>query len=151
MALLPPPAPALGLLGRTIIFLLVLYAMYGLAIAVKYLRIWRTARDAGAPLGLADIVRLRYRKVDPYEIIEAYRLANLAELDLSIDDLERHHRHGGHIVAVVEALRMARQGRIRATWDALCRQDLSGENVVQAMKKRVEPPPGPRPPARSDT
>ena len=49
------------LFTKILLFLLALYAVYFLWIMVRYLRTWAAARKAKAPLGLAAIIRMRWR------------------------------------------------------------------------------------------
>ena len=126
------------LFTKILLFLLALYAVYFLWIMVRYLRTWAAARKAKAPLGLAAIIRMRWRHVDPGEVVEAYGLARQAGLDPTVDQIELHVTKGGSVLRVIEALRLATTTKIRLNWPDLCQRDLAGEDVIQVVQKRIE-------------
>ena len=123
----------------TILYILAwVFGLYALAIILKYLFTWRAARRAGASIGLGGLIAMRSRKVNPRIVVDAYVAARNAGVDVAIEDIERHHSHGGRVENVIEALRLASPRRLRVTWRDLCRQDLAGQDVVEAIRKRIE-------------
>ena len=129
---------AMGLLKWIVLVLALLYLAYALTVVARYLKIRRAARDSGAPLGLRDLIAMRWRKVDPVFIIEAYDEAHRAGLDLTCEQIEHHLSQGGDVNRVIEALIIVNARGLRDRWKDLCRRDLSGENVLKIVKKRVE-------------
>jgi len=127
-----------SLLGNIVVVVVAMFALYLVVIIIKYVQIWRQARVAEAPLSFGDVVKMRWRQVDPRVIVTAFRTAKMAELDLTIEKLEQHLRHGGRVVEVVEAMGLAKANNIRASWPDLCRTDLQGENPLQQIRKRVQ-------------
>lgn len=127
----------MSLFTKILLVLLVLYALYFLWIVVRYLRIWSASRRAGAPLGLASIMRMRRRRVDPGEVIEVYGLVRQAGLDVTVAQIELHVTKGGRVLRVIEALRLASTTKIRLKWRDLCQRDLAGEDVVQVVQERI--------------
>ena len=127
----------MSLLVWIVLVLALLYLAYALTVVSRYLRIRRAARDAGAPLGLRDLIAMRWRKVDPVFIIEAYDKAHRVSLDLTCEQLEHHLSQGGDVNRVIEALSIVNARGLRDRWKDLCRRDLAGENVVEIVKKRV--------------
>ena len=128
----------MSLFNKILLVLLVIYALYALWVVLRYLRFWSAARRAGAPLGLAAIIRMRWRRVDPGEVVEVFGLAREAALDVTIDQIERHVTQGGRVLRVIEALRVASTTKIRMKWRDLCQRDLAGEDVVQIVQDRIK-------------
>ena len=134
----PTSMVAMILLVKIVMALVVIFAAYGVAIIVKYVLIWRQARAAEAPIGFGDVVKMRWRNIDPRVIITAFRTARMAQLDLTVGKLEQHLRHGGRVSDVVEAMGLAKAHNIRASWPDLCRTDLEGHNPLQQIRLRVQ-------------
>lgn len=128
----------MSLFQKIILVLLVVYTFYALWIILKYLRTLAAARRAGTPLGLKAIVRMRWCKVDPAEVIEVYGLSREVGLDVAVDQIERHVSQGGRVLRVIEALRLASTTKMRLKWRDLCQRDLAGEDVVQVVKDRMK-------------
>ena len=129
---------AISLLGWIVRVLAVLYALYALAVVVKYVRMHRASRKVGAPLSYGDLIRMRWRKIDPTEVIEAFDLSRQERLDLPLDEIERHHVHGGRVFHVIEAMALAQSRKMRTSWRDLCQRDLGGEDVVQHIQDRID-------------
>ena len=129
---------AMSMLRWIILGLAVLYGLYLLVVLGKYIMMYLTSRKAGAALGFGDLIRMRWQKLDPMEIIEAFDLAQQERLDLDIDQIQRHHAQGGRIFFVIEALALAKSRGIRTTWRDVCQRDLNGENVVEYIQVRID-------------
>ena len=132
------PLLALGLLGWLLVVVGVIWSIVALGIVIKYLLLWRAARLIEAPLTLGEIIAMRRRKVDPRVIIHGFGAAKEAQLDLTVNQIERHVSHGGRAMQVIEALTLAQSEKVRATWTELCRRDLNSKDVLRSIQKRVE-------------
>ena len=130
-------AGTFALLWQIIGALVLMYLLYASMIVVRYVFLWRHAQRVGAPMGLGEVVSLRWQRVNVNEIIDAWELLGQSELGISIQDLVRHHKQGGRIGQVVEALCLARSRDMRASWKDLCKRDLQGENIIAAIEQRV--------------
>ena len=129
---------AMSMLTWIVLGLAVLYALYALVVLAKYVLMHRASRKAGAALGFGELIRMRWQKLDPMEIIEAFDLAQKERLDLQIDQIQRHTVQGGRVFSVIEALALAKSRGIRTTWRDVCQRDLNGENVVQYIQDRID-------------
>lgn len=127
-----------GPLGWILVVLFILYGLYAVSLVARYALMRRASRRAGAPLDLVDLIKMRWRKVNPYEIIDAYEHSVAADLKLTVEQIEEHVIHGGRVDRVVQALALARSRNMRAEWGDLCQRDLDGENVVGMIQKRIE-------------
>ena len=124
---------------KTILLIIAcVFVLYTLAVVVKYMFMLRRGRQAGAAIGLGDLIAMRMRKVDPGTVVDAYLTARNAGVDVNINDVERHQSHGGRVENVIEALRLAATRQLRVTWRDLCQQDLNGDNVVELIRNRLK-------------
>ena len=128
----------LGLLGKILVGLAIVYLLVVLGMIGKYLMLWRTAKRAGAGLSLTDILAMRRRKVNPREVIGAFREAVEFRLELSVQQIEQHHSHGGRVYGVIEAMALAKSNEVRVSWADLCRRDLAGQDVASYVNNRIE-------------
>jgi len=127
---------ALAVVG--IIILLVL----GL-IMINFFGLWIQARAAGAPVSLANLVLMRFRKVHPGIIVNCRITAAKAGLNYTTDQLEAHYLAGGDIVNVVLALVAAEKAGISLPFDRACAIDLAtkdtGKTVLEAVRTSINP------------
>lgn len=132
------PILALATWGWIVCVLAVAWSSIGLGLCLRFVMVWRAARRANAPLTFGEIIAMRRRKVDPGLIIQAYHEAKEHRLKLTINQIERHHAHGGRVLHVIDALQLAESNKIRASWTDLCRRDLNSEDLVASIRKRIE-------------
>ena len=121
-----------------VLALVCMYALYTLVVLGKYLMIRRAGRRAGVPLSFGNLIAMHRRKINPWVIIDAYKVVKQSELDVRIEQIEQHHTHGGRVEHVIEALRLAKSRNLRITWHDLCQQDLASHDVVQIIQKRID-------------
>ena len=121
-----------------ILILVVAYAFYFTVVLINYVGIWRAARAVAAPLTLGDIIKMRWSKIDPRVIIEAYQASTQHHLELTIEQIRQHYSRGGRVPQVIKAMGLARSHKIRASWKDYCQRDLHGENVLQEVHEKIE-------------
>lgn len=130
------PSLAIAVVG------IVLLLIVGL-IMINFFGLWIQARAAGAPVSLANLVLMRFRKVHPGVIVNSRITAAKAGLDYSTDQLEAHYLAGGDVVNVVLALVAAEKAGISLPFDRACAIDLAtkdtGKTVLEAVRTSINP------------
>ncbi len=101
--------------------------------------LWWQSILSNAPVGLLQIIFMRFRKVPPSVIVTMRITAKKAGIELSADELEAHYLAGGDVVRVVQALISAHKANITLPFDRACAIDLAGRNVKEAVDTSVNP------------
>ena len=119
-------------------------ALVAFVLAAKYARLWIQSITTGAGIGIFDLLRMTFRKVNPTIIVRSKIMAVQAGLDelddISTKALEAHYLAGGNVPLVIRAMIAARKAKIidlkfkRAT--AI---DLAGRNILEAVQTSVYP------------
>ena len=103
------------------------------------LGLWVTARASGASVKISSLVGMRFRRISPQKIVNAYIKACKAGLDITTDMLETHYLAGGNVERVINALISAKQASIDLSFTTACAIDLAGRDVLQAVQMSVLP------------
>jgi uncharacterized protein YqfA (UPF0365 family) len=101
--------------------------------------LWWQSLLSKAPVGLVQIVFMRFRKVNPAVIVNNRITGVKAGLELSPDDLEAHYLAGGRVGRVVNALVASSKANITLDFDRACAIDLAGRDVLDAVSTSVNP------------
>jgi len=101
--------------------------------------LWWQSILSNAPVGLLQIIFMRFRKVPPSVIVTVRITAKKAGIELSADELEAHYLAGGDVVRVVQALISAHKANISLPYDRACAIDLAGRDVKEAVGTSVNP------------
>ena len=127
---------SLEVIGLSIVGLLVL----GVVILIwSAFWLWWQSILSNAPVGLLQIIFMRFRKVSPSVIVTVRITAKKAGIDLSADELEAHYLAGGRVDRVVQALISASKANIALSYDRSCAIDLAGRDVLEAVDTSVNP------------
>ena len=103
------------------------------------LGLWINARASGAPVKIVSLIGMRFRRISPQKIVNAYIKARKAGLDVTTDMLETHFLAGGNVERVINALISAKQASINLSFTTACAIDLAGRDVLQAVQMSVLP------------
>ena len=101
--------------------------------------LWWQSILSNAPVGLFQIIFMRFRKVNPAVVVTSRITAKKAGIDLSADELEAHVLAGGHVTRVVQSLISAHKANIKLSYDRACAIDLAGRDVKEAVDTSVNP------------
>lgn len=123
----------IGVIVLAVILLIVFFSRY------VPLMLWINARASGSPVKMSRLIGMRFRRISPQKIVNAYIMANKAGLDITTDMLENHLLSGGNVERVVNALISARQAGINLSFQTARAIDLAGRDVLQAVKMSVVP------------
>ena len=101
--------------------------------------LWWQSVLSNAPVGLFQIIFMRFRKVNPSTIVVSRITAKKAGIELSGDELEAHYLAGGSVTRVVQSLISAHKADIPLSYDRACAIDLAGRDVKEAVGTSVNP------------
>ena len=122
-------------------FIIIVVAILIAAVFFRYvpLGLWINARASGAPVKIISLIGMRFRRISPQKIVNAYIKARKAGLDVTTDMLETHFLAGGNVERVINALISAKQASINLSFTTACAIDLAGRDVLQAVQMSVLP------------
>ena len=122
-------------------FIVVAVVIILAAIFFRYvpLGLWINAKASGAGVRIFSLVGMRFRRISPQKIVNAYIKARKAGLDVTTDMLETHYLAGGNVERVINALISAKQASITLSFTTACAIDLAGRNVLEAVQMSVNP------------
>ena len=122
-------------------FVIVAVALLLVAVFFRYvpLGLWINARASGASVKIISLIGMRFRRISPQKIVNAYIKARKAGLQITTDMLETHFLAGGNIERVINALISAKQASINLFFTTACAIDLAGRDVLQAVQMSVLP------------
>jgi uncharacterized protein YqfA (UPF0365 family) len=125
--------------GGTIVVIIV--AVVALMIIARFIPIglWITAFASGVRLSFLNLFGMRFRRVDPRQIVLPLIAATKAGLKLDVDDLEAHYLAGGNVGRVVAALISADKANIELPFQQAAAIDLAGRDVKEAVETSVNP------------
>lgn len=122
-----------------IVIIVALFVLIFGGLALRFINLWVQALLSGAHVGLAELIGMWLRKVDPRIIVLARIRAVKAGLPVATSQLETHYLAGGHVNSVVNALIAAHRAKIQLPWDTACAIDLAGRDIVEAVQTSVNP------------
>ena len=123
-----------------ILIILLVVAIFILALVGQVFGLWFQALFARAKVGLRELIGMKFRKVDPRTIVHSKIQAVQAGLEfISTRDLESHYLAGGRVRNVVVALIAANRADIDLTWKTATAIDLAGRDILEAVQTSVNP------------
>lgn len=126
-------------MNTVLLIILAVGAIIFLFFVGSSLSLWMQALISGAPVGLFNIVFMRFRKVPPKLIVEANIMAIKTGLQITTDELESHFLAGGNVLRVIQALIAADKANIPLVFKRAAAIDLAGRNVLEAVQMSVNP------------
>jgi uncharacterized protein YqfA (UPF0365 family) len=125
--------------GGTLVVIVV--AALLLMVVARFIPIglWITAYASGVRLSFLNLFGMRFRRVDPREIVLPLIAATKAGLTLNVNELEGHYLAGGNVRRVVAALISADKANIALPFQQAAAIDLAGRDVKEAVETSVNP------------
>ena len=119
-------------------------ALVFFAIFARYARMWIQSVTTGAGIGIFDLLRMTFRKVNPSIIVRSKIMAVQAGLDesegLTTKALEAHYLAHGNVPLVIRAMIAARKAKIvELNFKRATAIDLAGRNILEAVQTSVYP------------
>jgi uncharacterized protein YqfA (UPF0365 family) len=115
-----------------------------LAIFTRFARLWIQSVMTGAGIGILDLMRMWFRKVNPNVILRSKIMAVQAGLDedeeISTKALEAHYLAGGNLPLVIRSMIAAKKAKIiDLSFKRATAIDLAGRNILEAVQTSVYP------------
>jgi uncharacterized protein YqfA (UPF0365 family) len=124
---------------------IVLYIVIGIAalifivLFIKFFGLWFRALLSGAPVGIAKLIGMWLRKVNPSVIVDSRIMLKKAGIPIETDLLETHYLARGNVLRVSMALVAANKANIPLNFQRAAAIDLAGRDVLDAVKTSVNP------------
>lgn len=121
---------------------LVLLAAF--AIVARFFRLYIQSVTTGAGIGIWDLLRMTFRKVNPTVIVRSKIMAVQAGLTndegVTTRALEAHYMAGGNVPLVIRSMIAARKAKIiELDFKKATAIDLAGRNILEAVQTSVYP------------
>ncbi len=127
-------------IGSIVMVVLGVVILVLLLIIAQFFRLWLQAFMSKADVGLADLIGMRLRKVDPNSIVLAkIQLVKAGVHDVGVNDLESHYLAGGRVPNVSRAMIAANRAVLDLDWKKACAIDLAGRDIIDAVQTSVNP------------
>ncbi|HEX9164800.1 MAG TPA: flotillin-like protein FloA [Gemmatimonadales bacterium] len=128
-------------LGPGLLLAMVFLAILAVVIVLRFIPIglWITALASGVRVSFMTLFGMRFRKVNPSNIVNPLINAHKAGLALPINALEAHYLAGGNVERVVRALISADKAGIPLDFKQATAIDLAGRDVFEAVQVSVNP------------
>jgi uncharacterized protein YqfA (UPF0365 family) len=120
---------------------LIFLALLAVIIFFRFIPIglWITALASGVRVSFMTLFGMRFRKVNPANIVGPLIMGHKAGLVLPVDALEGHYLAGGSVDRVVRALISADKAGIALDLKQATAIDLAGRDVFEAVQVSVNP------------
>ena len=134
--------------GNTLFLVIAIAALIAfivfLAIFARFARLWVQSVTTGAGIGIFDLMRMWFRKVNPTVITRCKIMVVQSGLDdeeeISTKALEAHYLAGGNVPLVIRAMIAARKAKIiELSFKRATAIDLAGRNILEAVQTSVYP------------
>jgi uncharacterized protein YqfA (UPF0365 family) len=120
------------------------FVLVFLAVFTRFARLWIQSVMTRAGIGMVDLIRMWFRKVNPTVIVRSKIMAVQAGLDeeeeISTKAIEAHYLAGGNVPLVIRAMIAARKAKIiELSFKRATAIDLAGRNILDAVQTSVYP------------
>jgi uncharacterized protein YqfA (UPF0365 family) len=106
---------------------------------IKFFGLWFRALLSGAPVGIAKLIGMWLRRVNPSAIVDSRIMLSKAGIPIDTDLLETHYLARGNVLKVSMALVAANKANIPLSFQKAAAIDLAGRDVLDAVKTSVNP------------
>jgi uncharacterized protein YqfA (UPF0365 family) len=124
---------------------LILYIFIGIiaivfiVLFIKFFGLWFRALLSGAPVGIAKLIGMWLRRVNPSAIVDSRIMLSKAGIPIDTDLLETHYLARGNVLRVSMSLVAANKANIPLSFQKAAAIDLAGRDVLDAVKTSVNP------------
>jgi uncharacterized protein YqfA (UPF0365 family) len=125
-------------------FVALIFGLVILMVFARYARLWIQSVTTGAGIGIFDLIRMSFRKVNSTVITRSKIMAVQAGIDesdgLTTKALEAHALAGGNVPLVIRSMIAARKAKIiNLGFKQATAIDLAGRNILEAVQTSVYP------------
>jgi uncharacterized protein YqfA (UPF0365 family) len=126
-----------------VIGILVILALIGVSILLRFASLYVRAMVSGAPVGMGKLIGMRLRGVPAALIVDTRITAVKAGIDIPSDLLEGHYLAGGNVENTIKAIVAADKAGIELDFNRACAIDLAtrgtGKTVLEAVTTSINP------------
>src|SRR3954469_20049765 len=142
-----PAGPGGALRSNTLLLVVLIgaliVALAFFAIFARYFRLWIQSVTTSAGIGILDLLRMTFRKVNPTIITRSKIMAVQAGIydseGLTVKALEAHYLAGGNVPLIIRSMIAARKAKIDLDFKKATAIDLAGRNILEAVQTSVNP------------
>lgn len=124
--------------GIILLILLIFFFVF-----MSFFQLWIQAYLANADVTLANLIGMKFRRVNSTVIVRSKIMAvqaGLDDTDLTTKALEAHYLSGGNVPLIIQSLIAANKAKIiQLTYREATAIDLAGRDVLDAVKTSVYP------------
>jgi len=126
------------------LLVLLVFALVCFVIFARFFRLWIQSVTTGAGIGIIDLMRMWFRKVNPTVITRSKIMAVQAGLydseGITTKALEAHYLAGGNVPLIIRSMIAARKAKIiHLDFKRATAIDLAGRNILEAVQTSVYP------------
>ena len=99
------------------------------------IQLYLNAKSAGLNIELINLIFMKVRKSDPYQIINPAILLKKNGIDANVNELEAQYLSGGSANAIAKAMIIAKENNMEVSFDRLSAIDLAGKDLVACIKE----------------
>jgi uncharacterized protein YqfA (UPF0365 family) len=115
------------------------FALILIAFLLQFFSMWIQAYVSNARVSLADMIGMKFRKVDIRTVVLNRIRAVKSGLDIPTNAIETHYLAGGRVSNVITAMISAQKARIELPWNTATAIDLAGRDILDAVNTSVNP------------
>ena len=125
------------------IFLIVFASLIAVAVALLFgivpMKSWLIGLFSKNYISMAKLASLRFRKINPKPIVDAFILAKRGGLTLTFAEIEAFILAGGDVNRAIAALMFAKDAHIDADFALVKSLEFEGKNSLQVLGESVNP------------
>lgn len=139
-----PPLALSNTVWLVLGFAAIIAGLVFVVVLARYARLLVQSIMTGAGIGLFDLFRMSFRKVNPTVILRSKIMAVKSGFDeedgLTTKALEAHYLAGGNVPLVIRSMIAARKAKIiNLNFKQATAIDLAGRNILEAVQTSVYP------------
>lgn len=136
--------PGTGVFWLVVSVVLLIFGLVVVAVFARFFRLYIQSVTTGAGIGMWDLLRMTFRKVNPTLMVRSMIMARQAGLSddegITSTGLEAHYLAGGNVPLVIRSMIAARKAKIiQLDFRRASAIDLAGRNILEAVQTSVYP------------
>jgi uncharacterized protein YqfA (UPF0365 family) len=136
---LAQPTPTADWVLWAVIAIVAIVGFIVFVFLLQFFNLWIQAYVSNAKVTLADMIGMKFRKVDIRTVVINRIRAVKSGMDIPTNAIETHYLAGGRVSNVISALIAARSARIELPWATATAIDLAGRDILDAVQTSVNP------------
>ena len=118
-----------GLIGIVLLYLIFSF--------LKYYRPWLSARISGVRIGIIELYRLQWIRIDPVKFLDTLILVEKAELPVNREQIKQAYLAGADLKKVTYGLLAAKKAGIDLSFTGAVSYDLAGLDLLNLVQQSI--------------